>query len=281
MSKFVLLLIIILCAPVLGDDAEFFKSKISEAEKGDPTAQFAVGVSYAVGAGVKKDSAKALQWLEKSANQGNHEAQIFLGRMYFVGQGVKKNQIKGFALLHLAEENGSSKAKRLKPQVAQQLSDAQIVEAEALAKEMVKKLPKMATGMKGHHQKIFKETLQKAQKGDSAAMAKLASLYKLGNGADKNLEEAFKWELKAATNGSPGAQFSLGWSYYRAEGVKKDVENAYVWVSLGLTNMPDNTFFKSQKDRIASQLTPDQIAKAEELIKKMVKKNPKLIKKKD
>ena len=279
MSKFVLPLIVILCGTVFGDDSEFFKRKISEAEKGDPTAQFSVGASYAMGVGVKRDSAKALQWLERSANQGYDEAQIFLGRMYFVGQGVKKNQIKGFAFLHLAEKNGSSKAKRLKPQVAQQLSDTQIAEAEALAQEMVKKLPKMANGMKGHYRKLFEETLQKAQKGDSDAMAKLATLYALGNGVDKNLEEAFKWKLKAATDGISGAQFDLGWSYYRGEGVKKDVVNAYVWISLGLTNMPDNSFFKSQKGRIASQLRPNQITKAQELIKEMIKKNPKLLNK--
>ena len=96
MSKFVLPLIIVLCATVFGDDSEFFKRKISEAEKGDPTAQFSVGASYAMGVGVKKDSAKALQWLKDLLIKDMMKHRFFSDGCTLSDKGLR-NQIKGFA----------------------------------------------------------------------------------------------------------------------------------------------------------------------------------------
>jgi TPR repeat protein len=42
----------------------------AEAERGDPGAQFELGVAYAKGEGVTKDSAEAAKWFLKSAEQG-------------------------------------------------------------------------------------------------------------------------------------------------------------------------------------------------------------------
>jgi len=52
------------------------------AKKGDPKAQYNVGMIYEKGKGVKADLAEAMKWYEKAAKQGNAMAQYNLGRLY-------------------------------------------------------------------------------------------------------------------------------------------------------------------------------------------------------
>ena len=56
-----------------------FKAIVQLAEDGDVTAQLGLGTLYFVGIGVKKDNAKAEEWLLMAANRGMVEAQYFLG----------------------------------------------------------------------------------------------------------------------------------------------------------------------------------------------------------
>ena len=50
--------------------------------------------------------------------------------------------------------------------------------------------------------------------------------------------------------------------------------DAYAWYNIAAAN--GEAYAKKNKGIIAKKMTPDQIAKAEELSKEMVKKNPKL-----
>ena len=61
------------------------------ASKGDAEAQYALGLIYADGEGVKQDYIKAKEWYTKSANKGFAEAQYNLGGIYFNGKGVKQD----------------------------------------------------------------------------------------------------------------------------------------------------------------------------------------------
>ena len=53
-----------------------------QAEAGDASAQFALGLRYFEGKGVAKDPAQALVWWRKAAEQGNSDAQYTLGEIY-------------------------------------------------------------------------------------------------------------------------------------------------------------------------------------------------------
>ena len=66
--------------------------------------------------------------------------------------------------------------------------------------------------------------------------------------------------------------------YSEGEGVPRSLMTAYAWVNIAAANGDANA--KKYKTLTAKKMTPDQIAKAEELVKEMVKKNPKLIMKK-
>jgi TPR repeat protein len=64
---------------------------MAEARKGNPYAQFSLGVLYADGQGVPQDYGQAALWLRKAAAQGNAAAQFNLGLLYEQGQGVPQD----------------------------------------------------------------------------------------------------------------------------------------------------------------------------------------------
>ena len=82
--------------------------------------------------------------------------------------------------------------------------------------------------------------------------------------------------MEKAQSGDPDAQRSLGYMYYDGEGVEQDEITAYAWFNLAVANGDGDA--KELRDAITPGMTPEQIAKGEELSKEMLKKNPKLVK---
>ena len=62
------------------------------AEEGDVDAQYALGVMYFSGDGVRQDYVKAREWYEKAAAQGDASSHVVLGVMYFSGEGVRQSR---------------------------------------------------------------------------------------------------------------------------------------------------------------------------------------------
>ena len=82
--------------------------------------------------------------------------------------------------------------------------------------------------------------------------------------------------LKAlAEKGDARAQHNLGNEYAKGEGVLEDYVTAYAWLNIAAANGIADA--NKAKLSLRTNMTPDQIAKAQELSKEMVKKNPKLI----
>ncbi|MFL6439455.1 MAG: tetratricopeptide repeat protein [Terriglobales bacterium] len=77
----------------------------SEAERGDASAQFWLGVAYERGKGVEQDFAQALRWSAESAKQGNADAQNMLGQMYEDAEGVSRDYIQAAKWCRAACEN--------------------------------------------------------------------------------------------------------------------------------------------------------------------------------
>ena len=132
-----------------------------------------------------------------------------------------------------------------------------------------------------------------AEKGDVEAQDNLGFRYYAGRGVEKDYKEAFKWFSKAAEQNYPQAQNYLGWIYaygrgvekddkiavewfrkaaeqnYKVaqhwlgkmytsgRGVEKDVVIAYAWFSIASA--------ESNKDRLAKEMSPEQITEAEVL----------------
>ena len=67
--------------------------------------------------------------------------------------------------------------------------------------------------------------------------------------------------------------------YASGKGVEQNYVTAYAWWNIAATN--GNQKVKKGLSQLAEKMTPAQIAEAKELVKEMVKKNPKLLKKKE
>lgn len=110
-----------------------------------------------------------------------------------------------------------------------------------------------------------------AEQGVVPAQINLGNLYLQGHGVLPDDVEAAKWFRRAADQGEPKAQNNLGVMYANGKGVPQDWVQAYVWFSLGasqpLTAGQPQVINDSAKnrDRAASQMTPEQIVEAKKL----------------
>lgn len=100
------------------------------AEKGDPSAQNALGLRYATGEGVIVDEAEAVRWFTKAAEQGNVSAQSKLGSIYYSGRGVRKDPNRAYFWIVVARSAGDPASKTLAPFVAALLSRSQAASIE-------------------------------------------------------------------------------------------------------------------------------------------------------
>jgi len=79
-------------------------------EKGDPSAQYLLGVIYAKGIGVAQDYAEAEMWYRRAAEQGNVYAQFHLAMIYIDGRWVPPDYIEGVKWYRRAAEQGLAHA---------------------------------------------------------------------------------------------------------------------------------------------------------------------------
>ncbi len=124
-----------------------------------------------------------------------------------------------------------------------------------------------------------KWTRKAAEQRYAQAQYVLGLLYANGQGVEKDVKEKAKWYRKAAEQGHADAQVCLGFCYaFFNQGVPTDILTAYAWYYIAASN--GELDGKIRKDNISKDMTAEQIAKAEALVKEMVKKNPKLLNKK-
>ena len=81
-----------------------------KAANGDATAQINLGLAYASGDGVPKNSAEAAMWFRRAALQGDAVAQYDLGRMYLHGNGVPKDPKEAVRWYRKAADQGEATA---------------------------------------------------------------------------------------------------------------------------------------------------------------------------
>ena len=95
MKKIAVLLMcfVLLCAGASTQDIDYgdYKNIRADAAKGDPNAQYNMGVLYERGQIVKQDYKEAIKWYRKAADQDLAMAQFNLALMYDEGHGVKQD----------------------------------------------------------------------------------------------------------------------------------------------------------------------------------------------
>jgi TPR repeat protein len=116
------------------DYAEAAKWFLLAAEKGSPFAQARIGMMYSYGEGVSQSDVNAVSWFDLAAKQGYAPAQIGLGMMHQHGSDDVKDNVSAHMWFNIASVNKSKNGKRLRDEVAEEMTGDQISEAQRKAR---------------------------------------------------------------------------------------------------------------------------------------------------
>ncbi|HAE39640.1 MAG TPA: hypothetical protein DCG57_13540 [Candidatus Riflebacteria bacterium] len=97
-----------------------------EAEDGNPEAQVNIAFMYYCGMHVEKDHSVAAEWYKKAADRNNVTAQFSLATLFENGEGVNRDLEEAYFWYNLAEKQGDKDAQKLRRELEQRLSAAQI-----------------------------------------------------------------------------------------------------------------------------------------------------------
>jgi putative methionine-R-sulfoxide reductase with GAF domain len=92
---------------------------------GQAGAQYALGMRYGTGDGVRQDYHEAMSWFRQAADQGDVRAQAKLAIWYWAGRGAAKDCSKSYYWGLLAQAGGEQSVRQMVMDCASSLSDAQ------------------------------------------------------------------------------------------------------------------------------------------------------------
>ena len=104
-----------------------------QAAQGDMTSQRKLGVMYLLGQGLDVDYDRALEYFNQAAGQGEDIAQYQLGMMHAAGKGVTESNVQAHMWFGLAARQGNAYAQKHLDTLAEQMTAAEIGEAQKLA----------------------------------------------------------------------------------------------------------------------------------------------------
>lgn len=189
--------------------------------------------------------ADALNLCKQAAAQGNASAQQNLGLLYFNGKGTAQDFQEAAKWTRLAA-----------------------VQGDALAQSFLGIMYFDGKGVSQDYHEAEKWFRLAAAQGNGSAHFFIGAMYAQGLGMAQDYREAAKWYRLAAAQGSEGARINLSMMYILGRGVPKDFVRAYMWaVSSALYG---NSQAEKNLRIAASNMTPSQIAEAQEMAEKCI-----------
>jgi uncharacterized protein len=170
-----------------GDHATAMREYQALAEKGDPDAEYNIGMMYDNGLGVPRDYQKAIEIWLKAAKNGSVPAQYALGVMYRQGRGVPQDNKEAARWWLKASESG--------------LVFAQYNLGWAYAE---------GSGVPQNYKEAAKWYLKAADAGDARAMNSLGVMYQEGNGVMQDYIRAHFWYNVAAAQRAENTEADQG-----------------------------------------------------------------------
>ncbi len=158
------------------------------AKEGHPKAQFNVGLIYAKGKGVNKDSYQAMEWYKKAAEQGNTAAQYNLAKL--ISQRPDKEDPRAMEQVRYWYEKAAAGGQK------EAINDLAIFYMKGI-------------GVKKNELKAFELFKKAAEMGDSAAQINVALIYAWGEGLPNDKIKAYKNLKKALSQGRTEASAYL------------------------------------------------------------------------
>ena len=110
-----------------------------------------------------------------------------------------------------------------------------------------------------------------AEQGYADAQYSLGVMHKKGKGVTQDYQQALKWHRLAAAQGDAYAQYNLGMMYANGDGVTQDYVRAHMWFSFAANKLGRHA--KEDRDMVAKEMTPSQIADAQKMARDCKKKN--------
>ena len=199
------------------DVKQGFELLQKSAKQGNAKAQLLLGGMYRDGRGVEQDNKQAFAWIQKSATQGNTAAQNDLGYLYEQGMGVDRDFQKARLWYLKAAEKGFDGAQlclgniyRDGLGVEEDINEAKKWYVKAAKKGNEKAASELLRiEQEADPKKKLKNKIVASYKGDSKAMAEVASMYLMGIGVEKNEEYALEWFKKAFEYGNVSVRGQL------------------------------------------------------------------------
>ena len=213
---------------------------IARAEAGDAEAQMALAQRYRFGAGVPRDTARAVEWFKKAAEQGNVQGEFSVGFMYAVGEdGFERNTVMAAAWFRRAAENGHPNAQinlgnmyRMGDGVERNLETALFWFQKAA--DQGSEQAKIEIGRTSSNSYTVPEDIESAiayskKMSDiqsAGADFALAQIYANGDGVAGDPQKAIELYWKAAEQGHSGAQINLANIYAEGKLTRKNQDAA-------------------------------------------------------
>lgn len=110
-----------------------------------------------------------------------------------------------------------------------------------------------------------------ANQGNSDAQAQHGMQYAAGEGVLQDYTEAVKWYRLAAVQGNVLAQNQLGLAYIMGSGIAQDAVRAHMWLNLSATS--GEPAVMKNRDEVAKDMSPQQIALAQQMARECQQRN--------
>ena len=221
-----------------GDFEDIEKSAL----RGNPEAQYKLGILYAKGEVIKQDYRKTLYWFTKSAEQGHSDAQLFLGLMYSLGRGISRDSKQAVYWYSRAAEQGNVSAQLFLGDmycegrgVTKDYSKAVFWYMKAANQEnadaqyRLGNMYSMGKGVTIDYKTAILWLTKAAEQNHAGAQNSLGFMYESGYGVDRDYQKAIYWYTKSADQGNSDAQYNLGNQYNFGQGVNQNYGNAVYW----------------------------------------------------
>ena len=197
-------------------------------------------VAVCLDAADKKHWSKAVPACTKAAENGDKIAQTMLGFIYNDGLGVVQDYAQAVRWYRLAAEQG-----------------------EATAQNKLGVMYSIGQGIAQDDKEAVRWYTLAALQDDAGAQTNLGIMYTNGRGVPQDYAQAVRWHRFAAAQGLAEAQNNLGSMYGNGQGVAQDFVLAHMWFNLAAVS--GHGVARNNRDAVASKMTREQIAKAQQM----------------
>ena len=172
-------------------------------------------------------------------------------------------------------EDGWAAFQRGDTKTAMALWKKAAVQGDAVAQNHLGVMYKKGQGVPQDYKQAVFWYRKAAEQGDGHAQYNLGVAYARGEGVPQDYKQAVFWYYKAAKQGLDRAQNNLGFMYANGRGVRQNYIEAHKWYEAAAVDATDDEARKAatkNRDDIAKQMTPAQIAEAQERARQWKKK---------